>query len=99
MFIILSLVRWLVENVDIKLDDVFGICKLLIEGFLIQIIPIEVVFAISDVVDLTIVQQGTLLVDVVYFLAVLVGLHIGENVIANEAINHILEYAVERAGE
>ena len=95
----------LVEYVYVQLDDVSGVGELLVDRLRANVRAVEVVLAVTNVVDLTVIEHRAVFVDVVYLLAVLVVLEVGEDVfvfgsiIAYQTVNHLFKDKVERAGK
>lgn len=91
----------LVEYVYVQLDDVSGVGELLVDRLRANVRAVKVVFAVTDVVDLAVIEHRAVFVDVVYLLAVLVVLEVGEDVfvfgsiIAYQTVNHLFENKVE----
>ena len=91
----------LVEYVYVQLDDVPGVGELLVDRLRADVRAVEVVFAVTYVVDLAVIEHRAVFVDVVYLLAVLVVLEVGEDVfvfgsiIAYQTVNHLFKDEVE----
>ena len=76
---------------------------MLVDRLRANVRAVEVVFAVSYVVDLSVIKHRAAFIDVVYPFAVLVVLEVGEDIIdiiiAYQTVNHLLKDEVERAGE
>ena len=74
---------------------------MLVDRLRADVRAVEVVFAVTYVVDLAVIEHRAVFVDVVYLLAVLVVLEVGEDVfvfgsiIAYQTVNHLFKNEVE----
>ena len=93
----LKLLRILVEEINIVLDDVLGVGELLVDGVRANVVVILIVFAVADEVDLLFVlNQRVVVVDMVDNLAVLMFLQPAVKMgVADERVYHVFKHKVE----